>query len=491
MAVAFCLDDESDYGISIEEETLLSQLLSDLPTPPSGDKLPLAQSVAIASGFAAIDRATDNNDAFASGNSGSSAGAALCAVLPQPGTLSTELPDGDEIAHLSDMNRTISGLERSHNPAAEGADAEAKDERPPLLRFRSFPKKPFSVSDLTASSWCELQYWYTLTKLPYGRKTRTAAMKEGTKIHKDLEDEVHTTVHVEITTKEDAFGLRVWNLIQGLRTLRETGLTRELEVWGLVEGNFVNGVIDGLSHTRPDPQEEKQPEATQDQPSITSFFPSNTPKGPLVYLTDVKTRGTRKAANTAQLRPAMVQLYLYHRLLSEMAAQKLDFFKVFRRYNLDPDDFFSDTFLAQMMSMHDTEFFDSSPASEAPGSSPDLIKYRSLRELIPLLASEISQTFPQGADSIAPLLSVEYRFRGDGSLIDNRTFPMDGAALDAYLGGSLQWWKGEREPQGVQIEDAWKCMMCEFADDCTWRRGLDETRLANVRRRLQKGRTTS
>jgi exonuclease V len=385
------------------------------------------------------------------------------------------------------VNRSISGLEPSHNPAAEGAGLEAKDDRPPLQRFRSFPRKPFSVSDLTASSWCELQYWYTLTKLPYGRKTRTAAMKEGTKIHKDLEDEVHTTVHVEITTKEDAFGLRVWNLIQGLRTLRETGLTRELEVWGLVDGNFVNGIIDGVSHTHPDAQSEKQPDApTPDQPSITSFFPSNTPTGPLVYLTDVKTRGTRKAANTAQLRPAMVQLYLYHRLLSEMAAHKLDFYKVFRRYNLDPDDFFSDTFLAQMMSMHETEFFDSSPpASSPPGSSPDFIKYRSLRELIPLLSSEISQTFPQGAVSIAPLLSVEYRFRGDGSLIDNRTFPMDGAALDAYLGGSLQWWKGERDPQGVQIEDAWKCMMCEFADNCTWRRGLDEARLASVRRRLQ------
>lgn len=388
------------------------------------------------------------------------------------------------------MSRNLSGLERADEPS-ESADGEAKDERPPLARFRSFPKKPFSVSDLTASSWCELQYWYTLTRLPFGRKTRTAAMKEGTKIHKELEDEVHTTVHVEITTKEDAFGLRVWNLIQGLRTLRETGLTRELEVWGLVDGNLVNGVIDGVSHSHPDGQSEKQAEAAKkDQPSITSFFPSSMPKGPLVYLTDVKTRGTRKPANTAQLRPAMVQLYLYHRFLSDMAGQKLDFFRVFRRYNLNPDEFFSDTFLAQMMSMHDAEVFDSSPSS-SPTASPDPLKYRSLRELIPLLASEISETFPAGADSIAPLLSVEYRFRGDGSLIDNRTFPVDGAALDAYLSRSLQWWKGERDPRGVQIEDAWKCMVCEFADDCTWRKGLDEARLTSVRRKLQTRRSVS
>ena len=61
-------------------------------------------------------------------------------------------------------------------------------------------------------------------------------MKKGSTIHKTLEDEVHTTVPVEITTKEDAMALRIWNIIQGLRSLREFGITRELEIWGLVRG---------------------------------------------------------------------------------------------------------------------------------------------------------------------------------------------------------------------------------------------------------------
>ena len=69
---------------------------------------------------------------------------------------------------------------------------------------------------------------------------------------------------VTITIKEDSWGLRIWNVIQGLRTLRDTGRTRELEVWGILEGQVVNGVIDELSYDCPDPtykEIDEQPES--------------------------------------------------------------------------------------------------------------------------------------------------------------------------------------------------------------------------------------
>ena len=125
------------------------------------------------------------------------------------------------------------------------------DKRSPLERFRRPPKKTLSVTDLISPAWCELQYLYTLSK--HGKKKRTPAMKQGTAVHKALEDEVHTTVQVSTTKREDSWGLRIWNIIQGLRTLRDTGRTREFEVWGTVGGELVNGVIDELSYTCPDP----------------------------------------------------------------------------------------------------------------------------------------------------------------------------------------------------------------------------------------------
>jgi exonuclease V len=120
------------------------------------------------------------------------------------------------------------------------------DAVPPLSRFRAFPRKPLTVTDMTAGAWCELQYYYTLTKLPGGRKARTEQMAAGSRMHKVLEDQVHETVRVEVATREDAMGVRMWNMIQGLQTLAETGLTREVQVWGMVGGQVVSGVIDGL-----------------------------------------------------------------------------------------------------------------------------------------------------------------------------------------------------------------------------------------------------
>ena len=55
------------------------------------------------------------------------------------------------------------------------------DLRSPLERFRTKPKKALSVTDLISPSWCELQYWYALTKC--GKKRRTPAMRQGSKVH--------------------------------------------------------------------------------------------------------------------------------------------------------------------------------------------------------------------------------------------------------------------------------------------------------------------
>jgi exonuclease V len=182
------------------------------------------------------------------------------------------------------------------------------------------------VTDLVSQAWCELQYYYTLSI--HGRKVRTAAMKKGSVVHKELKDQIYTTVQVDIACKEKAWGLRIWNVIQGLKTLRETGQTRELEVWGLVEGQIVNGVIDEVAYACPDEeleaQSEREPNSAKSaldieapaQTSLKDYFqaqgattlenatrlthsehlePTNLElktSRHKVYITDVKTRGS-------------------------------------------------------------------------------------------------------------------------------------------------------------------------------------------------------
>lgn len=441
------------------------------------------------------------------------------------------------------MSRALSKVPSNKpvNRAArdKGDESEHENKLSPLVRFRSFPKKPFSVSDLTAGAWCELQYYYTLTKLPGGRRTRTAAMVGGSKVHKTLEEEVYTTVTIEIAKKEDAFGLKVWNIIQGLRTLRDSGMTRELEVWGLVDGHVVNGIIDNLSYENPDPEFEEEIRSSQgsqevlqgsqevlqgkskDQPITTFFHSSSKPTERQIYLTDVKTRGSSQLPTGAALRPTKIQLFLYHRFLCDMAAGRLDFFRVFRRYGLDPDEPFSDTFVAQIGGLHDEIFQDafddsnlapsknsgtdsdyrsalSSPKSASTTTTPDLIRYRTLRQLLPLLQRELRLTFPQGADSLGPLVTVEYRKRTSwkaeeaeeeddqkaGSFLGSNILFVDHNVLDQYLAEDMQWWKGERDPYGVQIEEAYKCRSCEFVEECDWRREQDAQLLKRVKKKI-------
>lgn len=438
-------------------------------------------------------------------------------------------------------------------------EASKADTRTPLQRFRSFPRKPLTVTDLSSGAWCELQYWYTLSQLPSGKKTRTPAMKQGSKVHQELEDQVHVAVQVDVETKEDGFGLKLWNLVQGLRTLRDTGLTRELEVWGVVEDSLVNGIIDELSYENPDPefeeemlssqgsggssQQKKQAgkgkDAASNDQKITSFFSSPKPHAdaapgsqsqaaeslsarlaPKVYLKDIKTRGSTTLPTGAALRPAKVQLFLYHRFLAGMAEGGLDLLRVLRRYGLDPDAPFSDSFLAQMGALHDEVFFDAasrfastssggnpssrwssdsgalSPAKDGrkkkgdfpSDQTPDLIRYPTLRALLPLVRSELSLTFPLGAASLGTLLTVEYRSRADGSIVlGTYSFPADDDVLALYLKDNMEWWLGEREgARGVPVEEAYKCRICEFAEGCGWRREQEEQSFTAARERRER-----
>lgn len=412
------------------------------------------------------------------------------------------------------MSRALSKLGDDPAPSSN-AGPETTVDQSPLQRFRTFPRKPLTVSDLTSGAWCELQYWYTLTRLPGGRRTRTKAMRGGFRVHQVLEDQVHTRVKIDVVSKEDGFALKLWNVVQGLRTLRETGLTRELEVWGMVDGNLVNGIIDGVSHENPNPEFEEELSSQGSEPglkqsALTDYFPPKKSAGgvgaaPKVYLTDVKTRGSVAPVSKAMLRPAKIQLLLYHRFLADMASGRLDFFALFRRYALNPDTVLSDAFLAQIAGLHDEEYYDapSSPKSATDGDGEsdsdttasswtgDALRYRTLRELLSLVLDEIKLAFPEGQESLGHMLRVQYIHREDARELDVHDFPVSRQALDAYLQKYMGWWRGEREAKGVDIEEAFKCRSCEFAGDCSWRQSMDEERVQRVQSRMRTSRQAS
>lgn len=280
-------------------------------------------------------------------------------------------------------------------------------------------------------------------------------MMQGSAVHKVLEDEVHTTVPVDIATKEDGWALRIWNVIQGLRTLRQFGLTRELEVWGLVEGEIVTGIIDQLSYICPDPKLEAtaashyaETEAARAalpeyQMSISDYFMASgagktldeiwkqpdesatTTKTnisadvdrldsdysylqvPRVFITDIKTRASRSVPTikSTGFRPTHLQLQLYYHILNRsVTSDDVTMQLIADRYDLDPERPFSDAFIAEVGGLND-EFFDasSSPISSsdpdflAGGSSQDsvsiLLSHNNLNSLWDLMKKHLRYTF--------------------------------------------------------------------------------------------------
>ena len=381
---------------------------------------------------------------------------------------------------------------------------ELPDLRSPLERFRTKTKKPLSVTDLVSPSWCELQYWYTLTK--FGKKRATPAMKQGTSIHKKLEDQVHVTVAVEAPTAEDAWGLRIWNVIQGLRTLRETGMTREFEVWGVIDGQVVNGVIDEISHICPDRELEQAGSSAQtnksdqqmlpsDQLTIQDFFKQNKgaprsqsndmqaarllAKNSRVYITDVKTRSVRSVPQGASFRPTMMQLMLYYRLLSYLAEGKVESAVIFDRYRLDAAKTFSDSFMVSLSELYydvpsEPNAIENEQELPSSNQSTDtlhtILEHNNLSTLWTLLTEEIRMSFPNGAASIGNVLQAEYRTPTDGVVLGRKTILYDDNLISTYVDSELEWWRGERPAEGVCEAEAYKCGYCEFAEECTWRK---------------------
>jgi exonuclease V len=335
-------------------------------------------------------------------------------------------------------------------------------------------------------------------------------------VHKKLEDQVHTTVKVDIQTKEDAWALRIWNVIQGLKTLRDTGLTRELEIWGTIDGLVVSGIIDELSYICPDTElEEKlQKSGAQDEPppnqtTIADFFKASggtsiseatrskkRTETKKVYLGDVKTRSVRSLPSETAFRPTKMQLQLYHHLLSALATNTVDFALFTERYQLDPQKVFSDSFIVQVGTLND-EIYESSipegsqesPPISSQDSMSTLLAHNTLSSLWSLMIDEFQTTLPDGDASLGQILKAEYRSRDTGEIVGVKTFAMNEQHLKAYLESEMQWWKGEREAKGVVVEEAYKCRSCDFAENCEWR--LKKVEEAKEKVRMTRKRTAA
>lgn len=66
-------------------------------------------------------------------------------------------------------------------------------------------------------------------------------------------------------------------------------------------------------------------------------------------------------------------------------------------------------------------------------------------------------------------------------VIGVKQFLFDRELLERHMILALEFWEGRREPRGVDIEDTWKCGMCEYRDGCEWREAKAIEAVAQVK----------
>ncbi|XP_029468318.1 exonuclease V isoform X1 [Rhinatrema bivittatum] len=338
-----------------------------------------------------------------------------------------ELQDTSETANTENSSPSTELSEGSKPSVEQGKDTAGKnqrkrkpDARNPLERYHL---KYLCVTDLCSQAWCEQQMVYGMDMPEIMeiqdilQPERAALMDTGASIHLARELEVHDIVSVSTKTREDSWAIKFLNLLSMVSVLQAGGPVREFPVFGEIEGIFLVGVIDELHYT---------------------------PKGEL-ELNELKTRGHPSLPGRAQKRKYHLQVQVYKLIFDAMVRGQMNLGNLIGHLGLNPE---------QPLGTQVREHVQS--AGLTVNCFGDLLELTCLN----LTFSDLPNI---------DRLRLEYHYQGDSSLIGAEMVRFEGSDVKEQLGGYIAYWKGQREPKGVDIEEAWKCQSCGYAEICEWR----------------------
>ena len=123
------------------------------------------------------------------------------------------------------------------------------------------------------------------------------------------------------------------------------------------------------------------------------------------------------------------------------------------RYDLRPLEPFTEVFIQEIGSI---------------GPDNNAANYPNLLSLWSLLVTEMQNTLRP--TNISPILRAEFRYAKTGDVIGSALTVYEPETIDKYIADEMAWWKGSREARGVEVEEAFKCRICDFAEGCSWRK---------------------
>lgn len=232
--------------------------------------------------------------------------------------------------------------------------------------------------------------------------------------------ELYDLVEVNIETKEDKWATIFLDCLFKMGSLDAQQTVRELPVFGqpFNMGVFVYGIIDELRFNK---------------------------MGQLELL-ELKTRaGGNSLPSKAQQKRTFLQAMLYSIMFNDLLTGTLDIATLLHKLQLNRDTTLSEDVLefAKKCKLPCNQFTEIA----------DLVLKRFQESDVPKISSIV----------------VEYCSQASCEVISRTSMSLDEEWTQSQLATMLPYWRGERETIGVEIEEAWKCNRCEYADVCEWR----------------------
>ncbi|KAK9446756.1 exonuclease V [Limtongia smithiae] len=203
--------------------------------------------------------------------------------------------------------------------------------------------------------------------------------------------------------------------------------------------------------------------------------PQEKPQTPrLIRITDSKTRMHRSFPSESQRKSVYYQLLIYNRLFRDLTKGLFDFARFAAHMQLDPTKKLSDTFRNEVLSdawVIQTLYKEAASAGASATLHKDdnyislLHKFDTLGDIWAMLELKLSEF----ADAVSDELAVVYLWQGDGQVFGGIDFTYKPADVLKLQDIVFPYWRGLREPKGVEVEEAYKCRGCIFANECLWR----------------------
>lgn len=237
--------------------------------------------------------------------------------------------------------------------------------------------------------------------------------------------ELYDVVQVQVTSKEDKWAIICLNCITQIAALDAGLKVREVPVFGKPFGMdmFIYGIIDEV-----DFNEKKEP-----------------------VILELKTRAnSTRLPSTYQQRKNELQVMLYMKLFNDL---------LFEKINLEE--------FATSLGLAKDKKLSEGPVTFATQNCTSITTFGDVLKAL-LTRIQCSNV------STVKFAVIEYCLQENCHVIQRKKISFDEKWLELQLKRLLPYWKGERPTRGVEIEEAWKCQRCDFADVCAWRTMKEE-----------------